>query len=252
MKAESKSSDIPGIPGLAAALAAKADGAATTAELASKADGAATTAALAAKAALAGADFTGAVNLGNGTAFAALLGSNNVYCLAVAGVWNDAGKPFKALGVNVTDTASPSSSLLLDLAVGGTSKFKVEKSGKVVTPHYVHAFGIVAGYLNDPTNAVTHLNLSHASNLLVSSALVQFVGTGSGNPALKAVGAVLQARLANDSAFATLRAKLHLETAAAPASATDTGVTGETRWDADYFYLCTAANTWVRAALASW
>jgi len=38
----------------------------------------------------------------------------------------------------------------------------------------------------------------------------------------------------------------------APTSATDTGVLGEIRWAADYVYLCTATDTWVRAALATW
>jgi hypothetical protein len=38
----------------------------------------------------------------------------------------------------------------------------------------------------------------------------------------------------------------------APTSAIDTGVLGEIRWAADYVYLCTATDTWVRAALATW
>ena len=38
----------------------------------------------------------------------------------------------------------------------------------------------------------------------------------------------------------------------APASATAAGTAGEIRWAADYVYLCTAASTWVRAALVTW
>lgn len=38
----------------------------------------------------------------------------------------------------------------------------------------------------------------------------------------------------------------------APANATDTGTLGEIRIAADYIYICTATNTWVRAALATW
>lgn len=37
----------------------------------------------------------------------------------------------------------------------------------------------------------------------------------------------------------------------APASATATGTVGEIRWTAGHVYLCTATNTWVRAALAT-
>ncbi|MDO6587322.1 right-handed parallel beta-helix repeat-containing protein [Salipiger sp. 1_MG-2023] len=37
-----------------------------------------------------------------------------------------------------------------------------------------------------------------------------------------------------------------------PTSATASGVHGETRFDTSYFYVCTATNTWKRAALATW
>lgn len=37
----------------------------------------------------------------------------------------------------------------------------------------------------------------------------------------------------------------------APASATATGTEGDIRWTAGHVYLCTATNTWVRAALAT-
>jgi hypothetical protein len=38
----------------------------------------------------------------------------------------------------------------------------------------------------------------------------------------------------------------------APTSATDTGTTGEIKVDADYIYVCTATDTWKRAALTTW
>lgn len=37
-----------------------------------------------------------------------------------------------------------------------------------------------------------------------------------------------------------------------PATATSTGVAGTVAWDASFVYVCTATNTWVRAALATW
>jgi hypothetical protein len=37
-----------------------------------------------------------------------------------------------------------------------------------------------------------------------------------------------------------------------PASATDTGVTGQVTWDANYVYVCVATNTWKRSALSTW
>jgi hypothetical protein len=37
-----------------------------------------------------------------------------------------------------------------------------------------------------------------------------------------------------------------------PASASAAGTIGELCWDANYIYICTAANTWKRAAIATW
>ena len=49
-----------------------------------------------------------------------------------------------------------------------------------------------------------------------------------------------------------LSTKLQLQTDAAPSSATDTGVTGEIRYDANYVYVCVATDTWKRSALSTW
>jgi len=38
----------------------------------------------------------------------------------------------------------------------------------------------------------------------------------------------------------------------APVNATATGVLGEIRITADYIYVCSATNTWVRTALVTW
>ena len=38
----------------------------------------------------------------------------------------------------------------------------------------------------------------------------------------------------------------------APSSSTDTGVTGEVRFDANYMYLCVSTNTWKRSPLTTW
>lgn len=38
----------------------------------------------------------------------------------------------------------------------------------------------------------------------------------------------------------------------APTSANDTGVLGEVRIDANFIYVCTATNTWKRAAISTW
>jgi hypothetical protein len=45
---------------------------------------------------------------------------------------------------------------------------------------------------------------------------------------------------------------IRLRTAKTPASSSDTGNTGDIAWDTDYIYVCVAANTWKRVAIASW
>jgi hypothetical protein len=45
---------------------------------------------------------------------------------------------------------------------------------------------------------------------------------------------------------------LRLRTARTPASATAAGNVGDVCWDANYVYVCVAANTWRRALLAAW
>ena len=49
--------------------------------------------------------------------------------LNLSQTWNNSGVTFKGLTVGITDTASSSSSLLLDMQVGGTSMFTVKKNG---------------------------------------------------------------------------------------------------------------------------
>lgn len=45
---------------------------------------------------------------------------------------------------------------------------------------------------------------------------------------------------------------LRVRAAKTPASATDTGTTGDVCWDANYIYVCVATNTWKRTAIATW
>lgn len=45
---------------------------------------------------------------------------------------------------------------------------------------------------------------------------------------------------------------LRLRTSKTPSSASDTGNVGEICWDASYVYVCTASNTWKRAAISTW
>lgn len=47
-------------------------------------------------------------------------------------------------------------------------------------------------------------------------------------------------------------AGLIIQTVDVPANAADTGVAGQIAWDASFFYVCVAANSWTRVAIAAW
>lgn len=70
-----------------------------------------------------GSSGKGALELGG-----SLTGSAATSTLDIATTWNTSGTP-TAIKLNVTDTASHNSSILLDLQVGGSSKFNVNKHG---------------------------------------------------------------------------------------------------------------------------
>lgn len=204
------------------------------------------TAALAAKALAASPVFSGPATFNGGTLTdPASLNTLNV-------TWNDAADTFDVADINVTDTASASASRFVRYRVGGVEKFSVRKDGAVSAVAVILSGALRTDFLNNAANDITHLYLSDPANLRLGSTLFQFNGTGNANSALKGSGTELQVRLADDSAFATLRSKLKLETDAPPATAADAGTAGLVRWDADYLYVCIAANTWKRTALATW
>jgi len=86
----------------------------------------------------------------------ALTGSAATSSLSIAQTWNTTGTP-TAFDLNVTDTASNAASLLMNLRVGGATRFNVDKSGQVTlarlmptgpyveTMPFAHFQGIFAG-----------------------------------------------------------------------------------------------------------
>jgi hypothetical protein len=69
--------------------------------------------------------------------------------------WNEASTTFTGLKLNVTDTFSFADSKLLDLQVGGSSKFEVDKYGGAYAPRTALNGGTIAGYFFDsPGNVI--------------------------------------------------------------------------------------------------
>jgi len=76
----------------------------------------------------AGQSITAAANTSALTASYSVTGANTTPLLDLSGTWNTTGVA-RGILLNVTDTASAATSRLLDLQVGGTSRFSVSKSG---------------------------------------------------------------------------------------------------------------------------
>ena len=77
--------------------------------------------------------------------------------------WNNAGTTFTGIKYNVTDTASASNSLLMDLHVGGVSKFKVSKDGTIDIP------GQTAGILLNDNSSSGIKAASSAGNVKIGN-----------------------------------------------------------------------------------
>jgi hypothetical protein len=83
------------------------------------------------------------------------------YIYDIADTWNASGTTFTAIKMNVTDTASAAGSLLMDLQVGGASKFSVRKDGVLL----VNNSGIGSG-ISANGNTGSEFNISTTSGRL--------------------------------------------------------------------------------------
>tara|TARA_S200002703_G_scaffold123221_1_gene109158 strand:- start:850 stop:2487 length:1638 start_codon:yes stop_codon:yes gene_type:complete len=91
------------------------------------------------------------------------------------------------------------------------------------------------------------INLKESTDLQIATSGIErmridssgrlLVGTSS-----QAGGSLLQV---NDD-------RIRVASSKTPASASDTGTAGEVCWDSSYIYVCTATDTWKRAALSTW
>lgn len=86
--------------------------------------------------------FTSAANTGviSATGYS-LTGSNATSMIDLAGTWNTSGTP-TALLLNITNTASNAASKLIDLQVGGVSRFNITREGQFAF-NFTNASGIL-------------------------------------------------------------------------------------------------------------
>jgi hypothetical protein len=145
--------------------------------------------------------------------------------------------------------------------VGGTNRFTIASTGATVSATtasnntssgaLVVSGGVgVAGSINAGTTGTNHSHvftggdLGSGSTILVardSNGTNQFIVGGSG------VVQITNSLQLNGSANV-----LRIVNSQTPASASATGTAGTIAWDSSYIYVCTATNTWKRAALSTW
>lgn len=118
-----------------------------------------------------------------------LTGSNAQSLLDLAGIWNTTGTP-TALKLNMTDTASDVASLLMDLQVGGTSRFKVGK-GSLTGSSAVSLVDVAGTWNTSGTPTLVKANVtdtaSNAASLLMDlqvGSVSQFKVSKTGNVTL--------------------------------------------------------------------
>jgi hypothetical protein len=114
-----------------------------------------------------------------------LTGSNAQSVIDLAGTWNTTGTP-SAIKLNITDTASNASSLLMQLQTGGTNRFTVTKGGVVTTTRITTGSSYISqesGYYSlypNGTETLTVTNNSAVGCALRSSSFYSISTSPSG------------------------------------------------------------------------
>ena len=104
--------------------------------------------------------------------------------LNLAQTWNNGAVTFTGVKLNVTDTTSGSSSLLMDLQVGGSSKMSVSKGGALTLNGFPFARDNGSGQFIISSNGADALYVSANGTRVASGAYFGFSNAGINNPDL--------------------------------------------------------------------
>jgi hypothetical protein len=96
--------------------------------------------------------------------------------VVITPTWTDINSIYTGLRMNVTNTNSHSSSLLMDVQLNGTSKFKIRKDGVTVIPTNSAGDVFIGGGYNGITVGNCGLNYS-ADALIAGSGGIQFINS---------------------------------------------------------------------------
>ena len=164
------------------------------------------------------------------------------------------------VGISEPDPQHP---LHITESVAGTALFlesaEADAASAADITLYHHRGSTVAGQDNDVLSSLNFQGNNDATTpeLVVFGSVATSIvdasdGTEDGKIDLKVQAAgTLTSMAAITAANVTLGSRPIIPTHT-PASATAAGTAGEIAWDANYIYVCTATNTWKRAALSTW
>lgn len=144
---------------------------------------------------------------------ATLTGSDAFPTLNIAQTWNTSGNP-TAFKMNVTKTASGSSSLLMDIQLGGVTQFNIDDDGNATGIVLKATSALVTTETNGTIYGGNGRMIAPAGNGIFTMTngaqndfnRLTFGGTTSAYPSIKRNGSGLRLRLADDSGDATLEA----------------------------------------------
>jgi len=180
-----------------------------------------------------------------------------------------------------------SSSSIVDLQTGTTSRFRMFCDGTDVELVNTEATGVIkfgtnnaermrltsAGLLGLGTSSPSQKLQIATGNVQIDSnygfiwdnsttgiygnsspSVLQFYTGNAERARIDSSGRLLVGTSSNSGGalFQVNGDRVRIATAKTPASASDTGVAGEICWDANYVYVCTATNTWKRTAISTW
>lgn len=186
--------------------------------------------------------------------------------------WNNAGVAFNGLEINITSDANLSSTFL-DCYDDTNRRFWVTSGGSVNASQFIAGADVI--FLRDSANTFGQRNgvnaqtynlygtYTDASNyrrlretMTTGGAVTiasEGLGTGAtGNSLAVSVDGTTRLSIASTGIPTFTTDQLRLSTFKTPSSASDTGTAGTICYDANFIYICTAANTWKRVAIATW
>jgi len=102
--------------------------------------------------------------------------TNTNPALTISQTWSNSNSAFTGLLVNITNTASAATSKLIDLQLGGTSQFYVDRTGSIV--------GNVANAATLLTSALNYVSFDIRGGGGATASGIRFAGTGTGSQAM--------------------------------------------------------------------